>query len=145
MTTFLTFAFRSKCRVNKTTSCKKKDRWKTNTPLGVVIKTKKRPIISPDITVRLLIIKLRYCLDFCALTSLRSAMLPDRVLLNALRTSRVEIICCPDIFDIAPGCQPGKFGYSVLRHSRNVIKFSKIVISSEIWLIEEYLLLLTLR
>ena len=35
-TAFLTFAFRSKCRVNKSTSCKKKDREKTNTPLRVV-------------------------------------------------------------------------------------------------------------
>ena len=43
-TTFLTFAFRSKCRVNKSTSCKKKDREKTNTPLGVVKKTKSTAI-----------------------------------------------------------------------------------------------------
>ena len=35
-TAFLTFAFRSKCRANKSTSCKKKDREKTNTPLRVV-------------------------------------------------------------------------------------------------------------
>ena len=36
-TAFLTFAFRSKCRVNKSTSCKKKkNREKTNTPLRVV-------------------------------------------------------------------------------------------------------------
>ena len=38
---FLTITFRSKCRVNKTTSCKKKDkkdREKTDTPLGVVKK-----------------------------------------------------------------------------------------------------------
>ena len=41
MTVFLTFAFRSKCRVNKTTSCKKK-------------KTR-RPIIGPAIAVWLLI------------------------------------------------------------------------------------------
>ena len=34
-TAFLTFAFRSKCRVNKSTSCKK-NREKTNTPLRVV-------------------------------------------------------------------------------------------------------------
>ena len=45
LTAFLTFAFRSKCRVNKTTSCKKKDREKTNTPLPVVKKTERKPIL----------------------------------------------------------------------------------------------------
>ena len=51
-TAFLTFAFRSKCRVNKSTPCKKNLK-KTNTPLRVV-KTKRRPIIASAIAVRLL-------------------------------------------------------------------------------------------
>ena len=49
---FLTFAFRSKCRVNKSTSCKKKDREKTNTPLRVVKNQEHRNIGTLSLQLR---------------------------------------------------------------------------------------------
>ena len=54
MILLLTFAFSSKCRMNRTTSCKNKrrDQLKTNTPLPV--KTKRRSIIASAIALRLL-------------------------------------------------------------------------------------------
>ena len=76
-TAFLTFAFRSKCRVNKSTSCKKKPR-ENQYSSSSRKKTKRRPIIAPAIAVRLLknessqssfmtslVRKLRYFLIFC--------------------------------------------------------------------------------
>ena len=64
---FLTFAFRSKCRVNKSTSCKKKTREnqyfsssrKNQYSSSSRKKNKRRPIIAPAIAVRLLINKCR--------------------------------------------------------------------------------------
>ena len=50
-TAFLTFAFRSKCRVNKSTSCKK-NREKTNTPLRVVKNQEHRNIALLSLQLR---------------------------------------------------------------------------------------------